>query len=161
MGDAFVTQWDAGGRTPPVLADDSVFVSGLTSSDDLPVTAGAYQRSYFGAPGVGIAFGDIFVTRLGKGSAPTVGGLASAASYVGGAVAPGEILVLAGTGIGPTTLATAALTENGCLSNSLMGTRILFDDAPAGLIYVSGGQSSTIVPSGVAGRASTRVVVEY
>ena len=39
--------------------------------------------------------------------------------------------------------------------------RILFDDVPAALIYISGAQSSAIVPYGVAGRASTRVVVEY
>ena len=61
----------------------------------------------------------------------------------------------------PAALATAALTEDGKLRNMLMGTRILFDDAPAALIYVSAGQSSAIVPYGVAGRASTRVVVEY
>ncbi len=178
MGDAFVTQLDAAGRTLrsssylagrgadggtgiAVLLDDSVFVSGLTSSSDLPVTTGAYQRSYFGTTGTGNPFGDIFVTRLGGGSAPTVGGLASAASYVGGTVAPGEIVVLAGTWIGPTALATAALTEDGKLSNSLLGTRVLFDDVPAALIYVSAGQTSAIVPYAVAGRPSTRVVVEY
>jgi uncharacterized protein (TIGR03437 family) len=40
-------------------------------------------------------------------------------------------------------------------------TRILFDGVAAPLIYVSGGQSSAIVPYAVAGKTSTQVQIEY
>ena len=39
--------------------------------------------------------------------------------------------------------------------------RVLFDGAAAPLLYVGGDQINTVVPYGVAGRASTQVQVEY
>ncbi|MBM3753930.1 MAG: hypothetical protein FJW38_08120 [Acidobacteria bacterium] len=178
IGDAFVTQIDAagsailtssylGGRGGDagtsilVLPDNSVVVAGLTSSTDLPVTSGAYQRQYFGVGYTGVPVGDGFVAKLGQGqSTISVAGIASAASYAGGAVAPGEIVILAGTGIGPSALTTAALNAQGEISRTLADTRIRFDDTPAPLIYASAGQSSAVVPYNVAGKQSVRVVVE-
>ena len=178
IGDAFVTQIDAagsailtstylGGRggdmatSLAVLPDGSVIVAGLTSSDNLPVTPGVYQRQFFGTGRTGHPIGDGFIARLGQAQSDiSVAGIASAASYAGGSVAPGEIVVLAGIGIGPATLTTAALTPQGEIARSLAGTRILFDDTPAPLIYVSATQSSAVVPYTVAGKQSVRVVVE-
>lgn len=178
IGDAFVTQLDAagaailtssflGGRggdvgtAIAVLPDNSVIVAGLTSSTDLPVTTGVYQRQYFGTTGNGVPVGDAFIARLGQSQSNiSVAGIASAASYAGGAVAPGEIVVLAGTGIGPATLTTAAINAQGEIARTLADTRILFDDTPAPLIYVSAGQSSAVVPYNVTGKQSVRVVVE-
>lgn len=178
IGDAFVTQIDANGSAILsstylggkggdiatgilVAADGSVVVSGLTSSTDLPVTSGVYQRQYFGTSGVGVPVGDGFIARLGQAqSSISVAGIASAASYAGGGVAPGEIVILAGTGLGPATLTTAALNAQGEIARTLAGTRILFDDVPAPLIYVSATQSSAVVPYSVAGKQSVRLVVE-
>jgi uncharacterized protein (TIGR03437 family) len=85
----------------------------------------------------------------------------NAASYVGGAVAPGEIVTLTGVGIGPPALVGAALDPAGKLSSTIGETRVLFDGTPAPLVYVRADQSSAIVPYAVAGRVSTQVVVEY
>ncbi|MBM3764173.1 MAG: hypothetical protein FJW32_02170 [Acidobacteria bacterium] len=178
LGDAFLTQLDAaggsilsstflggkGGETATslaVLPDNSVIVAGVTSSTDLPATQGSYQRQYFGTSGTGLPFGDGFVARIGQSQSNiSVAGIASAASYAGGAVAPGEIVILAGTGIGPSALTTASLNAQGEISRTLADTRILFDDTPAPLIYASAGQSSAVVPYNVAGKQSVRVVVE-
>ena len=85
----------------------------------------------------------------------------NAASYVGGGVAPGEIVTLFGAGMGPSQLASLQLTQNGTLATSLAATRILFNGVPAPLLYVSDRQSSAIVPYAVAGRGSVDVQVEY
>jgi len=53
------------------------------------------------------------------------------------------------------------VTENGTLSTNLADTRILFNGAPAPLVYVSDKQSSAIVPYAVAGRSSVDVQVEH
>ena len=85
----------------------------------------------------------------------------NAASYIGGGVAPGEIVSIFGSGIGPSELARLRLADDGRLATTLAETRVLFNGVPAPLLYVSGGQSSAIVPYAVAGRPSVEVQVEY
>jgi len=75
-------------------------------------------------------------------------GLVNAAGYTGGAVAPGEIVVLFGATYGPAEFATA-------------GVRVLFDGIPAPLIYARVGQVSAVVPFELAGKTSTTVQYEY
>ncbi len=84
----------------------------------------------------------------------------NAASYAPGPVAPGEIVTLGGTNIGPATEAGLRVTQ-GLVDTRLAETRVLFDGIPAPLIYVSRNQINCVVPYGVAGRMSTRVQVEY
>jgi uncharacterized protein (TIGR03437 family) len=85
----------------------------------------------------------------------------NAASYVGGGVAPGEIVTLFGSGIGPTELATLRLTGDRRLATTLAETRVLFDGVPAPLVHVSEKQSTAIVPYAVSGRTSVEVQAEY
>ena len=85
----------------------------------------------------------------------------NAASYVGGGVAPGEIVTLFGSAMGPSELVRLRLTEDRRLATTLADTRILFNGVPAPLLYVSDKQSSAIVPYAVAGRTSVDVQVEY
>jgi uncharacterized protein (TIGR03437 family) len=92
----------------------------------------------------------------------------NAASYLanpifdlpGTAVAPLEILTLFGVNLGPSGLETAPLGSDGRLPTTLSGTRVLFDNVPAPILYVSSGQASVIVPGSVVGRASTTITVE-
>jgi uncharacterized protein (TIGR03437 family) len=143
----------------------AVYVSGSTRSRDFPATPGALQTQYGGSNTVVIPLGDAFVARYaetGGGPLVSIAEVASAASYVGGSVAPGEMVFLSGTNIGPPNL--AGLTLNGAgnaVTTSVAGTRILFDNVPAPIIYVSAAYSSAVVPYEVAGRQSTEVVVEY
>jgi uncharacterized protein (TIGR03437 family) len=63
--------------------------------------------------------------------------------------------------MGPPELTRLRLTEDRRLTTTLADTRILFNDVPAPLLYVSDKQSSAIVPYAVAGRTSVNVQVEY
>ena len=85
----------------------------------------------------------------------------NAASYVGGGVAPGEIVTIFGAAMGPSETVPLSLTADGRLDTTLAGARILFNGAPAPLLYVSDTQSSAIVPYAMAGLPSVDVQVEY
>ncbi|MGA2135157.1 MAG: hypothetical protein ABSH50_22965 [Bryobacteraceae bacterium] len=88
-------------------------------------------------------------------------GVTNAASFATGAVAPGEIVSLFGTALGPAAGATLELTNPVLVSNALAGVHVLFDGVPAALTYASAGQINAIVPFSVAGQPSTMLQVEY
>jgi uncharacterized protein (TIGR03437 family) len=75
-------------------------------------------------------------------------------------VSPGEIVTIAGTGIGPDALATYQIVS-GQFQTRVSNTRILFDGVPAPVIYVSGRQDAVVVPYSVAGKTQTIVTAEY
>ena len=108
-----------------------------------------------------------FVTTLEKSSAaPTQTTIhnecvLNAANYLGGGVAPGEIVTIIGSAMGPSELVKLQPTADGQIPTTLAGARILFNGEPAPLIYVSDQQSSAIVPYDLAGKSSASVQVEY
>jgi len=109
-----------------------------------------------------ITIGYIAIT-MGPAQKPvfSAAGIVNAAGYQGGGVAPGEIITIFGSAIGPPTLATMRLNSAGLVDNSLADTRVLFDGVPAPLVYVSQNQNSVVVPYAVAGKSTTQVQVEY
>jgi endo-1,4-beta-xylanase len=88
-------------------------------------------------------------------------GLVNAASYGGGAVAPGEIVVLFGPTFGPAALALAQVNDAGALSTNLAESRLLFDGVAAPLLYARAGQVSAVAPFGLAVKTKTQVQYEY
>jgi uncharacterized protein (TIGR03437 family) len=98
-------------------------------------------------------------------NAPTIsistGGIVNAASYAGGSVAPGEIVMISGTGLGPATLVTAQLDSRGYVSTSLAGTQVMFDGVAAPILYTQATHVSVVVPYGVSGKTLTQVLVLY
>jgi uncharacterized protein (TIGR03437 family) len=110
-----------------------------------------------------------FLAKFEKSAAAVAGSgprifpdcVVNAASYVGGGVAPSEIVTLFGSAMGPSELVRLRLTGDRRLATTLADTRILFNGVPAPLFYVSDKQSSAIVPYAVAGRTSVDVQVEY
>jgi uncharacterized protein (TIGR03437 family) len=91
---------------------------------------------------------------------PVVTAIGNAASYATGGIAPGENIVIFGTGIGPATLASGTVA-GGFLSTTAGNTRVLFDGTPAPILYASATQTSVMVPYGINGRTTTNVIVEY
>ncbi len=91
----------------------------------------------------------------------TAAGVVSAASFLGGSVAAGQIVTIFGTTIGPAALAGLRLNAQGLVDTTVGETRVLFDGVPAPIIYALAGQTSVIVPYAVAGRTTTQMVVEY
>ena len=95
-----------------------------------------------------------------SGSAVRIAALTSAASYVAGSVAPGEIVTLFGSGIGPDAGMGATLNSAGLMTTFLAGTRVLFDGQPSLMTFAQAGQVNAVVPHAVAGRSSVQVQIE-
>jgi len=92
----------------------------------------------------------------------SVPGVVNAASYLGGPIAPGELLAIFGTNLGPVALAGGQLGADGqSFTKLLAGTRVLFDGMEAPILYSSSGQVGTAVPFGVAGKATVTLQVAY
>jgi len=91
---------------------------------------------------------------------PVVTAIGNAANYSTGGVAPGENIVIFGTGVGPASIANGAVANN-VWGTTAGNTRVLFDGVPAPVIYASATQTSVMVPYGVSGRTTTSIVVEY
>jgi uncharacterized protein (TIGR03437 family) len=88
-------------------------------------------------------------------------GIVNAASYIAGALSPGELITLGGTGLGPATGVSFSLTSSNTVAATLSNTQVLFDGLAAPLLYVSANQINAIVPYEVAGRFTTSVQVSY
>jgi uncharacterized protein (TIGR03437 family) len=81
------------------------------------------------------------------------------ASFLSGAVSPGQVVTYYGVDMGPKQMALASYDAAGKLATSVAGTKAYFDGVESPLIYVSDTQSSAIVPYGVSG--TTKMQVEY
>jgi uncharacterized protein (TIGR03437 family) len=85
---------------------------------------------------------------------------ANAASYsASGLVAPGEIISLYGTGLGPTPGIAGQCDSTGKIATTLTGVQVLFDEVPAPLLYLGANQINAIIPFGVGRKASTSMRV--
>ena len=93
---------------------------------------------------------------------PVVTAVVNAASWVAGAVSPGENIVIGGAGIGPAQLVQVQqLTSDGKFPTTLGNTQVLFDGIAAPIIYVSATQTSVMVPYEIGGRSVTNLQVVY
>lgn len=91
----------------------------------------------------------------------TAAGVANAASLTAGAVAPGEIVSIFGSALGPAAGAIGQFTYPSLVSNALEGVHVLFDGVPAPITYAGAGQVNAVVPYEVAGESTTQLQVEY
>ncbi len=87
--------------------------------------------------------------------------IVNAASYAGGAVAPGELATIFQANFGPGTLAGTQLDSSGDVSSNLSGTQVFFDGVAAPVIYALAGQVSVVVPYEVSGQQQTVVQYSY
>jgi hypothetical protein len=71
---------------------------------------------------------------------PVVTAVTSAASY-DAAIAPGQMVVVWGSHLGPDTAAPLQVDSNGMVSTSTGGVRVLFDGVPAPMVYALSGPS--------------------
>ena len=87
---------------------------------------------------------------------PQVKSVVNAASFVSGPVAPGEMVTVFGTNIGPRSFTGLELASNGTVSNNLAATQALFDGIAAPMVYADQLQTSFLVPFEVAGKTNTQ-----
>src|SRR5579864_9194052 len=90
-----------------------------------------------------------------------IGDVLNSASNLSGPVAPGELVVVYGSGLGPGRLAGPQVNSSGHLSSNVAGTQVLFNGEAAPLVYTRADQVAAIVPNSVAGQASAQVQVKY
>ena len=129
------------------------FITGATSSRDLPVTPGAFQTAYGGGPTDG------FVARIGEAGARLV--TASAASFAREAPLAAESIVSSfGDGLASDTSAAVSVP----LPTILAGTSVRVTDSGgtdrlAPLFFVSPRQINYLIPAGTAqGNATVTVL---
>lgn len=91
----------------------------------------------------------------------TISSVVNAATQQAGAVAPGEVVSIYGSGIGPASgvAINGSDVAGGSLPVTLSDTKVTFDEIPAPLIYVRADQVNAIVPYEVSGRSNVSVRV--
>jgi uncharacterized protein (TIGR03437 family) len=95
------------------------------------------------------------------GNGLTIGAVTNAASSVSGPVAPGEVVVLYGSGLGPAQLTQSQLDPtSGLVGTNLAGTRVIFNGTPAPVLYTWATQIGVVAPYSIAG-SNVQVFVEY
>lgn len=77
-----------------------------------------------------------------------------------GSISPGEVLVLSGSGLGPSTLTQFSVT-NGQFPTQIAGTSVTFNGIPAPLIYTSAGLAAVIAPYGISTSTSANIALTY
>ncbi len=152
----------------------------LKASPESGTTPGSVEVS---ADVTGLALGDyqgsVSITSTGATGSPivipvtlTVTGppppgplsITNNASSVAGVIAPGELITIKGSNLGPSSPASGVLFSveaNNTVVSTLAGVRVLFDNIPGTPIYVSDKQINVTVPYEVGGRVNINVVVEY
>jgi uncharacterized protein (TIGR03437 family) len=98
------------------------------------------------------------VRPLGPQRITTVG---NAASFADGAIAPGEIVSIVGTSLGPSNPLGPVLDSSGKVGKLLGGVSVNFNGYLAPLTYVSSTQINCVVPYEIAGSSVAGVQVFY
>ena len=121
--------------------------------------SGLPDGTYLGSIAAGSANIPVVILVGDPGPQLPTNGIVNAASYLGGAISPGEIITLFGTSIGPKIPYLAQVWE-GVMTTKLAGARVWIDNTPAPVIYAYPNQLAVVVPYEVAGKTSVLVQVE-
>jgi uncharacterized protein (TIGR03437 family) len=166
----FTAQVTAGGNWLSVSPPSGT--TPTTGTATLTVTATPLEANL----GVGTYLGTLLVSGTGTGAGstsinvtltvtaplPTINSVVNAASFLKGAVSPGEIVTLFGTSMGPAAAAYATVDPStGKLATTIGGVQVFFSGTAAPMIYASATQISAIVPYEMAPYASPSVWVKY
>jgi uncharacterized protein (TIGR03437 family) len=87
--------------------------------------------------------------------------ISSNASGVAGVIAPGEILSIYGTNLGPAKAVSFTLNSQGGVDPTLGGVQVLFNGKAGTPLYVSATQINVIVPYEANGQTTTSIIVTY
>lgn len=99
--------------------------------------------------------GGMIAVDAGPATPLQLSGIMNAGSFLPGPVAPGELVTLIGSGIGP----ASSQQPNGAPSSPVLGgTSVLFDGTAAPLLYAASNQINAIVPYSLSGKTTTLTV---
>ena len=150
-----------GSSTAPV---EETYVAELSASGDAIVYA-TYARNAYGLAADFVYVSSSDANRLLDKAvleaqpAGTATCVANAANYSEGSIAPGEIVSILGSGIGPETSRTVELDSTGKVATSLGGVMVSVNGRPAPLLYASPSQINAVVPFEIAASGSVSIQV--
>jgi len=130
-------------------------------------TAGLSAQTYNGeiavtAAGAANSPQTIFVALSVSAPPVVVAGVANSASYAAGPIAPGELVTIAGSMLGPSKgVAGGVDPSTGKMVTQLAGASVTFNGVAAPLLYVSATQINAIVPDEVAGCTQAMLQVQF
>ena len=102
------------------------------------------------------------VTMVVDVAAPVLVSVVNGASFLDGPIAPGEMVTLFGTRLGPDGLTTFAPPAPGAsIATALAGTTVFFDRTPAPVLFTSARQVAVMVPYDVAGKQAVNIFVDF
>jgi uncharacterized protein (TIGR03437 family) len=152
----------------------SAFTGGANISAGVAASrAGAYVASATAAPSkLGATFAiaafidgsqspPIAIDSIQAASAPGFATLPELPFFTAPAVAPGELVVLNGRRIGPTTAVNAQLPPGGAFPGTLSGAQVSFNGIPAPLISIQANRIECQAPFELDGAASVEIQVVY
>ena len=166
------TTGDYSGGTPGTLHayDASNLANEVWNSDINPARDRMPQVAKFAPPTVAngkvyvpsfdnvVAVYGLFAPPDSVGATPSINAVTQAASYSQDAVAPGELVAIFGSSLGPAAPVGTQLDGSGNVATSLADTQVLFDGVASPMIFASAGQVDAVVPFGVAtGRVLAQV----
>lgn len=94
--------------------------------------------------------------------AVSVTSVTNAASSLPGPIAPGEIVTIKGSGLGPPAGVSFSVDPTtGMVDTTLAGTKVLFGTVAAPILYTSTGQANAVVPYEIAGQSQVAIEVQY
>ena len=148
----------------PIFTIAGQSVSGYTG-DGGPGTSATLN----GPSGLAVdAKGNVYIADTGNnavrklqplGTGISVAAVTNSANNALGAVAPGEVLVLYGSGLGPSQVAVNQFDSNGLIETSVGGTTVYVNGVAAPVLYASATQVSAIVPYATSGGTVSIYVV--
>ncbi len=148
--------------TPTTGSTPATLNAGLNTA---AITAAGTFTGTIVVAGTGSATGSttITVTLTAIAPLPTITQVGNAASYAGGAIAPGEIITVFGTGLGPTPAVQSPKidTATGLVSTTLGGVQVLINGFACPMIYASNKQISAIVPYELKRSVNATILVQY
>ena len=100
------------------------------------------------------------VRQVAPSSVSSSAAVTNGFSNLRGPVAPGEIIVIYGAGLGPDPLVEGQ-PQNGKFGTQLAGVQVLFNGVPAPVLYVWTKQVAAVVPFEVAVGGWARIQVQY
>ena len=150
-------------RLAGVSRDATTWMWDALTGDLLTILPGGGRGIVFSPDGTRIAsFGYRGAKVWSVGPRFTSESVVNAASFASGPIAPGEIISIFGTGLGPETPARGVVgPETGRLPVALESVSVLLGGEPSPLLYVGETQINAQVPYEMAGRSSVQLAVSY
>ncbi|HYM10549.1 MAG TPA: carboxypeptidase regulatory-like domain-containing protein [Bryobacterales bacterium] len=155
----------------PITIVKSSFSRGVTSPSKFPIVGVTIQVAPNAPPGLvtmlvrsssAAAVYSAGIKLLGSGPAFISAGVVNGASFSPGPVAPGEIVSIFGTGLGPAAGTVGGIDPaTGFLTASLAGVTVTFNNTPAPLFFVRQDQINAEAPFEIAAQSTASVVVNY